>query len=477
MVRVVRGAVAEHLGVDRRAARARGLELLEHEDARPLPHDEARTRRVERPRGERRVLLLGDEPAHRAEPGEDERRDRRLGAAGEDDVGLAAPDRRRRLADRGRAGRARGDGREVLSLEAELDRDLPARRVDEHRGDEERRDAVRRRARRRPAAARRSSRSRRSPTRRGSRPASGSTPSSPASSQASCAAATARRTLRSIRRASFGGTSSPGSKPRTSAAIRTGYSEASNASIHPTPLRPDTAESQVDGASSPIGVTAPRPVMTTRAHRIAAERLAASGRTPATVSTRWHVARRSRSSEPVERPADLDAADSLPADGGGARPRAARGRRVAVRAEVGRLPGPARERVRRAAPVVAERAAAAPLLPRARAARRAAPAALVPRRRDRDRARRRARLRRDADEAPPRREPRAQALGGDPRDASSPSTCSSGTAWSTGGAPLAERRSTLEELARGFVLSPCTARPRRGARVARRRSRRSVSTA
>ena len=127
-------------------------------------------------------------------------------------------------------------------------------------------------------------------------------------------------------------------------------------------------------------------------------------------------ARRSRSSEPVERPADLDAAIPVPADGGGARPRAARGRRVAVRAEVGRLPGSPRERVRRAAPVVAERAAAAPLLPRARAARRAAPAAFLPRRRDRDRAGRRARLRRDADEAPPRREPRAEALGGDPRD-------------------------------------------------------------
>ena len=142
-MRVVRGAVAEHLGVDRRAAGARGLELLQHEDARTLPHDEPRTRRVERARGERRVLLLGDEPAHRAEPGEDQRRDRRLGASGEHDVGLSAPDRRRRLADRGRAGRARGDGSEVLSLEAELDRDLPARRVDEHRGDEEGRDAIR----------------------------------------------------------------------------------------------------------------------------------------------------------------------------------------------------------------------------------------------------------------------------------------------------------------------------------------------
>ena len=67
-----------------------------------------------------------------------------------------------------------------------------------------------------------------------------------------------------MRRASFGGTRSPGSNPRTSAAIRTGYSDASNASIQPTPLRPETAASHVDGASSPSGVTAPRPVMTTR---------------------------------------------------------------------------------------------------------------------------------------------------------------------------------------------------------------------
>ena len=60
------------------------------------------------------------------------------------------------------------------------------------------------------------------------------------------------------------GIRSPISKPVTSAAIRTGYSEASNASIQPTPLRPETAASHVDGASSPMGVTAPSPVMTTR---------------------------------------------------------------------------------------------------------------------------------------------------------------------------------------------------------------------
>src|SRR4051794_18195578 len=92
---------------------------------------------------------------------------------------------------------------------------------------------------------------------------------------------------------------------------------------------------------------------------------------------------------------------SLPADGGGARARAARRRRVAVRAEVGRVPRRARERRRRAGALVAQGAALAALLPRVATARRAAPGALGARRRDRDCPRRRARLRLDADAAPP----------------------------------------------------------------------------
>ena len=108
----------------------------------PSPITKPGPGRVERAHRERRVDVLGDEPAHRAEAGEDQRGDRGLGAAREDDVGLAAPDRRGALADRGRAGRAGRDGREVRAGDAELDRDLAARGVDERRGDEERRDAV-----------------------------------------------------------------------------------------------------------------------------------------------------------------------------------------------------------------------------------------------------------------------------------------------------------------------------------------------
>ena len=106
--------------------------------------------------------------------------------------------------------------------------------------------------------------------------------------------------------------------------------------------------------------------------------------------------------------------DPLPTDGGGARSRAAGGEGVAVRAEVGRVPRSARKRQRRPSALVAKRAAAAPLFPRARVAREAPAAEVRARRRDRDRAQGRARLRRHADAPAPGREPRAQAVSRDP---------------------------------------------------------------
>ena len=92
----------------------------------------------------------------------------------------------------------------------------------------------------------------------------GSTPLRPPSRQASCAAPSASRTLRSIRRPSFGGATEAGSKPFTSPAIRTGNSLASKAWMKSMPLSPATAARHVEGASSPIGVIAPSPVTATR---------------------------------------------------------------------------------------------------------------------------------------------------------------------------------------------------------------------
>ncbi len=92
VVRVVRGAVAEHLGVDGRPSCLGGLELLEHENARALAHHEARAGGVERSRGPRWVLFLGSQAPHCREAGQDQRVDAGLGAACQDRVGVAAAD-------------------------------------------------------------------------------------------------------------------------------------------------------------------------------------------------------------------------------------------------------------------------------------------------------------------------------------------------------------------------------------------------
>ena len=88
------------------------------------------------------MLVLGGEPAHRAEAGQDQRVHAGLGAAGEDDVGVAPADDLGSLAHGVRPGRAGRDWRVVRAAHAERDRDLAARRVDEHARDEVRRDAV-----------------------------------------------------------------------------------------------------------------------------------------------------------------------------------------------------------------------------------------------------------------------------------------------------------------------------------------------
>ena len=170
------------------------------------------------------MLLLGDEAAHRAEAGEDQRVDARLGAAREHRVGVAALDQLRRLADRVRAGGARGHGRVVRAAEAERDRELPARGVDEHARDERRRDAAR------PALAQHLGLLH-DPEEAADRGAEED--ADPAGlvhalerrvRDRLAAAASARRTFRSSFRASLCEATVLGSKPLTSAAIRTACS-------------------------------------------------------------------------------------------------------------------------------------------------------------------------------------------------------------------------------------------------------------
>ena len=131
-------------------------------------------------------------------------------------------------------------------------------------------------------------------------------------------------------------------------------------------------------------------------------------------------------------------------------------RRLAVRAEVGRLPRRPGERRRRARALVAQRTAAAALLPGAASARRSAPAPLRPRRRDRDLARRRAGLRLDADAAPPGRVAHSQAVGRDSGASSSSSTCCCGTASRCGSSHSRSAAPASTRSTAGFGTSPCT---------------------
>ena len=214
-------------------------------------------------------------------------------------------------------------------------------------------------------------------------------PSSFASATASCAAPSARRTFRSSRRASFG-----------EATVRRVEVLHLGSDAHRELARVERGDPVDAALARDRGAPRRRRVAADRRHR-AKPRDHDSLHSP---EPRVWTCPNARPQRPV------------PADGGGARRRAPVRRRLAVRAEVGRLPRRARERQRRARALVAQRPPAAALLPGAARGRRRAASPLRARRRDRDRARRRARLRRDADAAPSRREPRAQALRRDPGD-------------------------------------------------------------
>src|SRR6266550_5826282 len=86
----------------------------------------------------------------------------------------------------------------------------------------------------------------------------------PESAMASLPAAIAKWMKRVMRRAIFGSIAAAGSKPRTSAAMRTSNPVVSKPWMRRVPVTPATRFDQYVGKSLPIGMTAPSPVMTAR---------------------------------------------------------------------------------------------------------------------------------------------------------------------------------------------------------------------
>ena len=137
-------AVADHFGVDLRAARLRMLVFLEHHHPRALAHHEAVAGFVVRPAGFRGfVVEVGAERACLREPRDADRADRAFRAPREHDVGIVVADHPRGIADRMRARRAGGDHRMVRAHQAVLDRDLAGDQVDQPPVHEVRADASR----------------------------------------------------------------------------------------------------------------------------------------------------------------------------------------------------------------------------------------------------------------------------------------------------------------------------------------------
>ena len=142
MRRVRREPVAEKLRVDLGAARPCVLELLEDDHASRLAHHEPAAVGVERTARLLGLVVPPRQRAHRAEAGDPDRRDPRLGAAREDDVRAAEPDHVRRLADRHVRRGARGALRRQRPARPELHRDPGRAHVRDDLRDRERVHAI-----------------------------------------------------------------------------------------------------------------------------------------------------------------------------------------------------------------------------------------------------------------------------------------------------------------------------------------------
>ncbi len=124
VVGVAGEAVAHDLGIDARPALVGMLQGFQDQDRRPFRDDEAVTALVEWPRGLLGLLVARGQGTHGVEAGHAQRGDGVLGSAGDHDIGFAALDDARGIADGMGAGGAGGAIGQVGSLEAELDGDL-----------------------------------------------------------------------------------------------------------------------------------------------------------------------------------------------------------------------------------------------------------------------------------------------------------------------------------------------------------------
>ena len=132
VIGVARQAIADHFGIDFRAARLGVFQLFQHHDAGALAHHKAVAVLVIGPRGLGGCVVEGGgQRAAGDEAGDAEPADRRFRAARDHHIGVVQRDQPRGVADGMRAGGAGGDHGVVGALEADADRDLAGGQVDQ----------------------------------------------------------------------------------------------------------------------------------------------------------------------------------------------------------------------------------------------------------------------------------------------------------------------------------------------------------
>jgi hypothetical protein len=142
MVGIRAHPVADQLRQDVRAARVRLPDLLEHQDAGALSHDESVAAVIPGTARVGRIVVALRERAHRGKPRDAERRNARFGAAADHRIRVAPLDQPEGVPDRMRASGAGGGDRRVRALGAEAHGHVACREIDDRREDEEWRDAI-----------------------------------------------------------------------------------------------------------------------------------------------------------------------------------------------------------------------------------------------------------------------------------------------------------------------------------------------
>src|SRR5262249_38732926 len=143
MIGIAGHTVPDKFGNDLRAAFAGEFQFFDDKDAGSFTDDESIAVLIERTRGPLRLFIPGGESTHGGKPADTHRGDSSFRTSANHDVGVAAGNHAKRIANRVGAGGARRTRSGIRPSGAEPDGDLASRKIDDARGNKEGRNLPR----------------------------------------------------------------------------------------------------------------------------------------------------------------------------------------------------------------------------------------------------------------------------------------------------------------------------------------------